>query len=178
MPMLSIRIDLLVTAAICSFFAAPAFSAIENSPRAQVTLENWDKGGALSHWVYTHVSEVFPSAVIRRGGAIVDLPMQIKPEIGGLKLKKPDGSEQTLDEFVNNGAGDGCLVVHAGKIDLEKPVENFLPELKGTDWAGTRLRDLVNMRSGMEGAETSNDAYRDPHHKQFQLEARRGRTTR
>ena len=30
------------------------------SPRAQVTVENWDKGGALSHWVYRHVSEVFP----------------------------------------------------------------------------------------------------------------------
>ncbi|PYJ03893.1 MAG: hypothetical protein DME95_09690 [Verrucomicrobia bacterium] len=181
------------------------------SPRAQVTVENWDKGGALSHWVYTHVSEVFPSAVVRRGGAIVDLPVQLKSEIGALKLKNADGSEQTLDQLVNNGAVDGCLVVHAGKIvyekyptiqpddlhiimsvtkavvlaalailedqgkiDLEKPVENFLPELKGSDWAGTRLRDLVDMRSGMEGSETSNDAYRNPAHKQFQLEATLG----
>ena len=181
------------------------------SPRAQVTVENWDKGGALSHWVYTHVSEVFPSAVVRRGGAIVDLPVELKSEIGALKLKNADGSEQTLDQLVNNGAVDGCLVVHAGKIvyekyptiqpddlhiimsvtkavvlaalailedqgkiDLEKPVENFLPELKGSDWAGTRLRDLVDMRSGMEGSETSNDAYRNPAHKQFQLEATLG----
>jgi len=181
------------------------------SPRAQVTVENWDKGGALSHWVYTHVSEVFPSAVVRRGGAIVDLPVELKSEIGALKLKNADGSEQTLDQFVNNGAVDGCLVVHAGKIvyekyptiqpddlhiimsvtkavvlaalailedqgkiDLEKPVENFLPELKGSDWAGTRLRDLADMRSGMEGSETSNDAYRNPAHKQFQLEATLG----
>jgi len=44
-----------------------------------------------------------------------------------------------------------------------------LPELKGSDWADTRLRDLVDMRSGMEGAETSNDAYRNPKHKEFQL---------
>ena len=181
------------------------------SPRAKVTVENWDKGGALSHWVYTHVSEVFPSAVIRRGGAILDLPVQIRPEIGGLKLKEADGSEQTLDQFINNGAVDACLVVHAGKIvyekyptiqpddlhtimsvtkavvlaalailedqgkiDLEKPIESLLPELKGSDWAGTRLRDLVDMRSGMEGAETSNDAYRNPKHKEFQLEATLG----
>jgi len=167
------------------------------SPRAQVTVENWDKGGALSHWVYTHVSEVFPSAVVRRGGAIVDLPVELKSEIGALKLKNADGSEQTLDQFVNNGAVDGCLVVHAGKIvyekyptiqpddlhiimsvtkavvlaalailedqgkiDLEKPVENFLPELKGSDWAGTRLRDLVDMRSGMEGSETHTETLR------------------
>jgi CubicO group peptidase (beta-lactamase class C family) len=181
------------------------------SQRAQVTIENWDKGGALSHWVYTHVSEVFPSAVIRRGGAIVDLPAQLRPEIGGLKLNKPGEPDQTLDQLVNNGAVDGCLVLHdgkivyqkyptiqpddlhiimsitkafvltalailedQGKIDLTKPVENFLPELKGSDWAGTRLRDLVDMRSGMEGAETSNDAYRNPAHKEFQLEATLG----
>ncbi len=189
----------------------PALAASPQSPRAQVTVENWDKGGALSHWVYTHVSEVFPSAVIRRGGAILDLPVQIRPEIGALKLKNADGSEQTLDQYINNGAVDGCVVVHAGKIvyekyptiqrddlhiimsvtkavvltalailedqgkiDLEKPVETFLPELKGSDWAGTRLRDLVDMRSGMEGVETGNDAYRNSKHKQFQLEATLG----
>src|ERR1700758_2777443 len=80
------------------------------SPRARVTVENWDKGGALSHWVYTHVSEGSPSAVVRRGGAILDLPVQLRPEIGGLKLNKPGEPEQTLDQFVNNGAVDGCIV--------------------------------------------------------------------
>ena len=211
MRVLRFSISCATVAAMFGFFGAPAFGATENSPRAQVTVENWDKGSALSHWVYTHVSEVFPSAVVRRGGMILDLPVQIRPEIGSLKLKNPDGSEQTLDQFVNNGAVDGCLVVHAGKIvyekyptiqpddlhiimsvtkafvltalailedqgkiDLEKPVESFLPELKGSDWAGTRLRDLADMRSGMEGAETSNDAYRNPKHKEFQLEATLG----
>jgi CubicO group peptidase (beta-lactamase class C family) len=128
-----------------------------------------------------------------------------------LKLNKLGEPEQTLDQFVNNGAVDGVVVLHAGKIvyekyptiqpddlhiimsvtkavvltalailedqgkvDLSKPVENYLPELKGSDWAGTPLRDLVDMRSGMEGAETSNDAYRNPRHKQFQLEATLG----
>jgi hypothetical protein len=48
------------------------------SPRTQVTVENWDKGGSLSHWVYTHMSEVFPVAVVRRGGTIIDLPQQLR----------------------------------------------------------------------------------------------------
>jgi hypothetical protein len=41
---------------------APEFAGTpaSESPRTQVTVDNWDKGGALSHWVYTHVSEVFP----------------------------------------------------------------------------------------------------------------------
>jgi hypothetical protein len=190
---------------------SPQSTPTPPSPRGQVTIENWDKGGALSHWVYTHVSEVFPSAVVRRGGPILDLPVQLRPEIGALKLNKPGEPEQTLDQFVNNGAVDGCLVLHDGKIvyekyptiqpddlhiimsvtkafvltglailedqrkiELSKPVENYLPELKGSDWVGTPLRDLVDMRSGMEGAETSNDAYRNPAHKEFQLEATLG----
>ena len=192
-------------------FGVVGATSFAESPRSQVTIENWDKGGAVSHWAYTHVSEVFPSAVIRRGGTIVDLPIELRPEIGGLKLNNPGEPEQTLDQFVNNGAVDGCVVLHAGKIvyekyptiqsddlhiimsvtkavvltalailedqgkiDLAKPVENYLPELKGSDWAGTRLRHLVDMRSGMEGAETSNDAYRNPKHKAFQLEATLG----
>jgi CubicO group peptidase (beta-lactamase class C family) len=126
-------------------------------------------------------------------------------------LNKPGESDRTLDQFVNNGAVDGCIVLHdgkivyekyptiqpndlhilmsitkavvltavailedQGKIDLSKAVENYLPELKESDWAGTTLRDLVDMRSGMEGAETSADAYRNPRHKQFQLEATLG----
>jgi hypothetical protein len=186
-------------------------TAVTPPPRAQITVENWDKGGALSRWVYTHVSEFFPSAVVRRGGAIVDLPTQLRPEIGAVKVTDAGAPEQTLDQFINNGAVDGCIVLHdgkivyekyptiqpndihlmmsvtkavvltalavledQGKIDIDKPIENFLPELKGSDWSGTRLRDLVDMRSGMEGSETGNDAYRDPAHKQFQLEATLG----
>jgi CubicO group peptidase (beta-lactamase class C family) len=210
--MLRTTLDSVVVAVMfASFAASVCATAPPNSPRAQVTIANWDKGGALSHWVYTHTSEVFPSAVVRRGGAIVDLPSQIRPEIGALKVKGADGGEQTLDEFVNNGAVDGCIVLHGGKIvyekyptiqpnefhilmsvtkavvltclailedqgkvDLSKPVESFLPELKGSDWAGTPLRDLVDMRSGMEGVEDSPEAYRNPKHKQFQLEATLG----
>ena len=179
--------------------------------RAPATVENWDKGGPVSHWTYTHLSEVFPSAIVRRDGDIRALPQELRPEIGALKLTGPDGQEATLDQFVNNGAVDGCIVLHAGKIvyekyptiqpndlhlmmsvskalvltalailedqgkiDLQKPVESFIPELKGSDWAGTRLRDIADMRSGMEGTEMGNDAYRNPAHKQFQLEATLG----
>jgi CubicO group peptidase (beta-lactamase class C family) len=181
------------------------------SPRAQVTVENWDKGGSLSHWVYTHTSEVFPVAVVRRGGTIIDLPQELRPEIGALKLSGKDQPDQTLDQFVNNGAVDGCIVLHAGKIvyekyptiqpndvhlifsvtkalvsttlailedqgkiDLQKPVENYLPELKGSAWAGIRLRDVADMRSGIEGDESSPDAYRNPAHKEYQREATLG----
>ena len=97
-------------------FAVVGATSFAESPRSQVTIENWDKCGAVSHWAYTHVSEVFPSAVIRRGGTIVDLPIELRPEIGGLKLNNPGEPEQTLDQFVNNGAVDGCVVLR-GSVD-------------------------------------------------------------
>ena len=203
---------LLLTAALlarpCSL---PAQTTTNGSMRPQVTVENWDKGGAVSHWAYLHVSEISPTAIIRRGGSMVDLPQQLRPEIGALKLSHPGEPDQTLEQFVNNGAVDGCIVLHAGKIvfekyptshpddlhlamsvgkafvatalalledegkiDLEKPVEYYLPELKGSGWQGVRLRDVADMRSGMEGEETSNDAYRNPAHKEFQYEATHG----
>ena len=179
--------------------------------RDQVTIENWDKGGEVTHWVYLHPSEVFPAGVVRREGPVVELPEALRPEIANLVLKEEDGSSRTLQEFINNGAVDGCIVLHQGKvlfeeypmmgsndlhlmfsvskvfvttalailedlgtIDLRKPVESYLPQLKASAWAGTRLRDIADMASGMEGSETGNEAYRDPAHKQFQLEATLG----
>ena len=67
-----------------------------------------------------------------------------------------------------------AILEDEGKIDLRKPVENYLPELKGSGWAGIQLRDVADMRSGMEGSENGSDAYRNPAHKQFQLEATLG----
>jgi CubicO group peptidase (beta-lactamase class C family) len=203
---------LLFTAALlarpCSLLAQ---STTNGSMRAQVTVENWDKGGAISHWTYLHACGVSPTAIIRRGGATLDLPVQLLPEIGALKVLGANQKGQTLDQFINNGAVDGCIVLHAGRIvyekyptmrpndlhlmmsvgkvfvstalalleeqgriDLQAPVERYLPELKGSGWEGIRLRDVADMRSGMEGAETGNDAYRNPAHKQYQLEATLG----
>jgi CubicO group peptidase (beta-lactamase class C family) len=141
--------------------------------RDEVTVENWDKGGELTHWVYLHPSEVFPAGVVRREGAVLELPEALRPEIGKLVLKEDDGSSRTLGEFINNGAVDGCIVLHQGKvvfeqypnmgpddlhlmfsvtkafvttalailedqgtIDLQKPVESYLPGLKSSAWGG------------------------------------------
>ncbi|PYL10343.1 MAG: hypothetical protein DME33_01205 [Verrucomicrobia bacterium] len=51
------------------------------SPRAQITVENWDKGAPLSRWAYTHLSEVFPTAVVRRAEPVANLPEQLDPRL-------------------------------------------------------------------------------------------------
>ena len=180
------------------------------SLRTQVTTANWDKGGAISHWVYTHLSEVFPTAVVRRGGAVRELPPRPRPEIGALVVDDTDPAG-TLDRFVGNGAVDGVIVLQhgaivyekypgvgpdqthlmfsvtkalvatilailedQGKVDLRKTIETYIPELKESAWAGTTLRDIADMRSGMEGDENESDSYRNPARIAFQLEATLG----
>jgi CubicO group peptidase (beta-lactamase class C family) len=190
---------------------APADAVGSPSLRAQVTTGNWDKGGAISHWVYTHLSEVFPAAVVRRGGTIRELPLQPRPEIGALVVDDTDPAG-TLDRFAGNGAVDGVIVLQhgvivyekhprvapdethlvfsvtkalvatilailedQGKVDLSKPLETYIPELKRSAWAGTTLRDVSDMRSGMAGEENKEgDSYRNPARIAFQLEATLG----
>lgn len=61
-----------------------------------------------------------------------------------------------------------------GHVDLDTPIEHYLPEFAGSAWAGTPVRDIADMASGMEGAEDTPDAYTNPAHKQFQMEASLG----
>jgi CubicO group peptidase (beta-lactamase class C family) len=67
-----------------------------------------------------------------------------------------------------------AILEDAGRVDLRRPVEAYLPELKGSAWEGIPLVEVADMRSGVEGEETSGDAYRNPAHKAFQLEATLG----
>jgi CubicO group peptidase (beta-lactamase class C family) len=46
------------------------------------------------------------------------------------------------------------LLAAEGKIDVQQPIEAYIPELRGTDWAGTRVLDILDMTSGMDILET------------------------
>lgn len=183
----------------------------ERGLRARATPETWDDGGELSHWVYLHTSEVFPASVVRRSGAVRELPVHLRPEIGDFVIDENEGRPVTLRDFIARDDVDGFIILHKGvivyedyprmlagdrhlsfsvtkafvgtalgilenegRIDLAKPVEQYLPEFAGTAWAGTHVRDIADMASGMEGLEDSPAAYTDPAQKQFQLEAALG----
>jgi CubicO group peptidase (beta-lactamase class C family) len=73
--------------------------------------------------------------------------------------------------FVGTALG---LLETQGKVDMDKPIEQYLPELSSGAWAGTHVRDIADMASGMEGVEDSPAAYSDPNHKHYQFEASLG----
>ena len=56
----------------------------------------------------------------------------------------------------------------SGRIDVDAPVERYLPELERTDWAGTSVRDVVNMTSGIDCLD--GDGYQDPDNCIYKLE--------
>ena len=67
-----------------------------------------------------------------------------------------------------------AMLEDRGRLDLNQPVETYLPEMKGTNWAGVRVRDVADMASGIDGAEDYPDAYTNPIHAIFQMEASLG----
>lgn len=58
-----------------------------------------------------------------------------------------------------------------GQVEIDKPIEQYLPELAHTHWAGVTVRNLLDMSAGMEGTDEDADAYTNPASRIFQMEA-------
>jgi CubicO group peptidase (beta-lactamase class C family) len=179
--------------------------------RRAITLENWDDGGELSRYAYQHVSEIFPVALIGRGGPIAPLPAEPNPAIGRYVVDREGGREVTLDQAMTEGPFDGFIVVHRGRIvyeryprmrpadrhllfsvtkafvgmavalledrgqvRLDRPMAEYVPDLKGTAWETIPVRDVLEMASGIETGESAPDPYSDPQNKHYLLEASLG----
>ena len=122
------RLALLVA---CNAAWPAAAQAIDLSPaavaqvRARVNLETWDDGGAISNYVYRHVSEVFPAAIVNRAGPVRELPVKLRADVASFPVE--DGG-RTLQRYVEEEPLDGLLVVHRGVIVFEK-----YPRMRASD---------------------------------------------
>jgi CubicO group peptidase (beta-lactamase class C family) len=54
------------------------------------------------------------------------------------------------------------LLHEQGRIDPDQPVETYLSELAGSEWRGIRVRDILDMTSGMDAHESNPEAHYDP----------------
>ena len=63
-------------------------------------------------------------------------------------------------------------LINEGKININLPIETYIPELKNTDWQGTSVKNIMNMRSGMNGSETSDGmgGFTNPQHLYYPFE--------
>lgn len=67
-------------------------------------------------------------------------------------------------------------LINEGKIDINQSIEKYIAELKGSDWQGISVRDILNMRSGMDSysIDFESGPFTNPLHKNYQLESALG----
>jgi CubicO group peptidase (beta-lactamase class C family) len=67
-------------------------------------------------------------------------------------------------------------LVNEKKIDVGRSIDNYIPELKGSDWQGISVNNILNMRSGMDihSVDFETGPFTNPQHKNYQLESALG----
>ena len=153
----------------------------------QYTPENFDDGGAVSHYVWKNFVSFFPHATIARTTAIRELEEQANPALAEFEVGAGEEVTRFDDYVMDNPFIDGVIVMVGGKVayeaypnmqpydrhlgwsitkvlvstalaaleeqgrvEVDVPIEQHLPELANTEWAGISLRHIVNMSSGID----------------------------
>ncbi len=67
-------------------------------------------------------------------------------------------------------------LVNEKKIDINQSIDKYIPELSGSDWQGISVKDILNMRSGMDihSIDFETGPFTNPQHKNYQLESALG----
>ena len=67
-------------------------------------------------------------------------------------------------------------LINEKKIDINQSIETYIPELQGSDWKGISVKDILNMRSGMDNRSIDFETgpFTNPLHKNYQLESALG----
>ena len=67
-------------------------------------------------------------------------------------------------------------LINEKKIDADLSIEKYIPELGDSEWKGITVKDILNMRSGMDSASIyiESGPFTNPKHKNYQLESALG----
>lgn len=67
-------------------------------------------------------------------------------------------------------------LINEKKIDINQSIEQYIPELKNSDWQGISVKDILNMRSGIDNKSIDFETgpFTNPKHKNYQLESALG----
>lgn len=178
-----------------------------NDFRRQWTIDNWDDGGPLTHYVFLNMAEFWKHSVIHRSGLTRPLPEAPRSDVAEF-ITRTDAGELMLSEYVNDPRVDGVVVLHKGRIvfeayphmrpydkhlymsvsktfaatiiailedremiDAGEPVDSYVSQLADSGWSGVRVRDVLDMASGIDCLQSLPDAYENPNLCYYQFEA-------
>ncbi len=67
-------------------------------------------------------------------------------------------------------------LINQNKIDVNQPIVTYVPELNGSDWQDISVRQILDMRSGMDSKSIDFESgpFTNPLHKNYQLESALG----
>jgi CubicO group peptidase (beta-lactamase class C family) len=85
----------------------------------QVTLANW-RAAPFNRWAFQHVREIVPSADIPHDASkALSLPTATM-DVDRLRIPDAQGTAITLDEFLQRASTDALVVLHEGRIVIER----------------------------------------------------------
>jgi CubicO group peptidase (beta-lactamase class C family) len=140
----------------------------------RATLANW-RTAPFNKWAFQHVRELIPTAEIRHDPARVRALPEAPADLGAdafLEETHTDGivvlhrGRKILERYASGmdaasphilmsvsksmlGLLAGILAARGG-LELERAVTDYLPEVAGTAYRGATVRQLLDMRAGIE----------------------------
>lgn len=125
--------------AACTLLSAAVSAGVANDPVSGAALPKPDaQGGYLfwkrpEQWVgYRNIERIFPTRVVKRGPRVHPLP-KARSE---LKLAYPyDGATWTADTYMDRADAAGVLVLHHGRIVLERYAHGYSPDQRWTSFS-------------------------------------------
>ncbi|GAB5563255.1 MAG: serine hydrolase [Winogradskyella sp.] len=81
-------------------------------------LVNQFESGALSRYVYTHITEFFPNITIRSSNKVRPLPIALNREVDSFQVQLNE-NKISLSHYVKQAPVDGMIVIHKGNIVFE-----------------------------------------------------------
>lgn len=129
--------------------------------RYEVALE---KGGVIPFDDYV-ASGALDGIVILRGGEIV---YESYPR---MRQGDPHILFSVSKVLVSTAV---AILEDRGQVDVSKPVDAYIPALRGTAWEGIPVLDILDMASGIDALEGIEDSYTNPERKHYQYEASLG----
>ncbi len=97
------------------------------APQGQVSLANW-RTAPFNRWAFQHVRELVPSADIAHDPATVRALPTATMEAGRLRIPRAGGPAVTLEEFLRAAGTDALVVLHRGRIVIERYANGMAAE--------------------------------------------------
>ncbi len=92
---------------------------------AELNLSNWRQPGN-NRWAFHHVREIIPTEEIARGNRVSEFDKSIANSVEEVTVTGPDGTDWSLQRWLDESNSDALLVAHRGQLVHEWYVDEAI----------------------------------------------------